>query len=158
MSIIGHRICSLTAWQVKLSIRYLHHESTLVLKQPAVLFQDNHLLVINKPVGWHSVPNPHPDLSRCLLSELKNRRLGGGSKKDFLLPVHRIDQPCSGVLLFAKTKKAASRLSTHWKNKLVQKEYLCVVPGAHIDGLAGNSSVSADGWYSLQGKISAARK
>jgi hypothetical protein len=45
-------------------------------------------------------------------------QLGGGSRKDFLKPLHRINQPCSGVLLLGKTSKAASRITTLWKKKL----------------------------------------
>jgi 23S rRNA pseudouridine1911/1915/1917 synthase len=122
------------------------------LKPPTVLFSDNHLLVVNKPAGWHSVPNPQPS-PKCLLSELKRLQLGGGSRKDFLLPLHRIDQPCSGVLLLGKTSKAASRITTLWKNKLVEKDYLCVVSASRTARLQHISSDLDDGWYSLQGQM-----
>ena len=48
---------------------------------------------------------------------------------DFLLPMHRIDQPCTGALLYAKNSKAGTRITTEWKKGLVAKEYWCVVEG-----------------------------
>jgi 23S rRNA pseudouridine1911/1915/1917 synthase len=104
------------------------------LLPPTILYSDNHILVVNKPVGWHSVPNPE-ESPKCLLSELKRNQWGGGSAKDFLLPLHRIDQPCSGVLMLAKTSKAASRITSLWKQKRVKKEYLCVVSTSRLPRL-----------------------
>lgn len=96
------------------------------LLTPSVLFSNNHLLVIHKPPGWSSMPvksTPH----KSLLDNLVARRMGGGSQKDFLIPLHRIDQPCTGVMMFARTSKAASRVTKVWKQQLVQKTYLCVL-------------------------------
>ena len=121
------------------------HSSNLPLQPPAVIYSDNHLLVVDKPVGWHSVPN-HPSSSsknfenKCLLTELKRKKLGGGSRKDFLLPLHRIDQPCSGLLLFGKTSKAATRITRLWKKKKVEKDYICVVSGSQLSTLENASS------------------
>jgi 23S rRNA pseudouridine1911/1915/1917 synthase len=129
------------------------------LCDPTVLFSNNHLLVVNKPAGWHSVPNPQPS-PKCLLSKLKGMELGGGSKSDFLIPLHRLDQPCSGVLLFAKTSKAASRVTTLWKRKMVQKDYLCVVRASRLSYLVDNSNIDVSGsttrngrWFTLKGNI-----
>lgn len=128
------------------------HFSSLI--KPTVLFQDNHLLAVNKPAGWHSVPNPGPPSDKCLMTELKRMELGGGSHKDFLLSLHRVDQPCSGVLLFAKTSKAATRVTTIWKKKLVQKEYLCVVSKDRVESLLHASQKILDSsWYSLDGLV-----
>jgi 23S rRNA pseudouridine1911/1915/1917 synthase len=122
------------------------------LLPPTILFSDNHLLVVNKPVGWHSVPNPE-ESPKCLLSELKRNQWGGGSAKDFLLPLHRIDQPCSGVLMLAKTSKAASRITSLWKQKRVQKEYLCVVSTSRLARLQQVSTVvpEKNDWQVLKG-------
>ena len=125
--------------------------SLTALLPPTVLYSDNHLLVVNKPVGWHSVPNLE-ESPKCLLTELKRMKLGGGSQNDFLASLHRIDQPCSGVLLVGKTSKAAGRITTLWKEKRVEKEYLCVVsaPRLHLLEQASSSS-SKRGWHTLQG-------
>lgn len=117
---------------------------------PEILFSDNHLLVVNKPPGYLSVPNLRPS-PKCLLSHLKRLKLGGGRNNDFLLPLHRLDQPCSGVLMFGKTSKAASRITKLWKKKLVQKEYQAVVSSSRVVEL-GNKSVSIEReWHNLKG-------
>ena len=133
--------------------------------KPTILFQDNHLVAVNKPPRWLSVPNPPGVRSRksqCLLNYLKTvKRVGGGSDRAFLLPLHRLDQPCSGLLLFGKTSKAASRIQPQWK--FVEKTYLAVVPTECLDNLRRNSSrtVAHDGvdengssdWLELRGII-----
>ena len=106
------------------------------LATPTTIFSNHHLLVVSKPAGWLSIPShdgPSSSSSssgsskKCLLTYLKRRGLGGGSNNDFLLPVHRLDQPCTGVLALAKNSKAASRIQRAWAKGQVLKEYLCVV-------------------------------
>jgi hypothetical protein len=118
---------------------------------------------VNKPPGWHAVPNlrrtaaPLPrqrrpgDESagdgddRCLWTHLRlDRRLGGGSDQGFLLPVHRVDQPCSGIQLYAKTRRAASALQSGW-NARVRKSYLAVLesPRRGLEELREASSSSS---------------
>ena len=158
------------------------------LLPPTVIYSDNHLLAVNKPAGWHSVPNVPKERDKkrsrsngkvdndkttkrlienekCLLTHLQNIGLGGGSKKDFLVPLHRIDQPCTGVLLFGKTSKAASRITKVWKGKRkkkrnqqknsndqsrvirgVIKDYLCVVPTSRLGAMEA-ASISASTNY-----------
>jgi 23S rRNA pseudouridine1911/1915/1917 synthase len=114
------------------------------LLRPDVLFSNNHLLVVNKTPGWSSIPTKStPDKS--LLDHLISRKLGGGSQSDFLVPLHRIDQPCSGVMMFGKTSKAASRVTKVWKQQLVEKTYLCVLE----DPLREEGS--ADEWQPMEG-------
>jgi 23S rRNA-/tRNA-specific pseudouridylate synthase len=125
-----------------------HHDADVSLPLPTVLYSNNHLLVVNKPAGWHSVPN-HPngegevivkESTKCLVTKLKSMRLGGGSQNTFLLPLHRIDQPCTGILMLGKTSKAASRITTLWKQKHVEKEYVCVVPSSRLGLLLAAST------------------
>ena len=108
------------------------HSSSL--ENPKSIFSNHHLLVTNKPTGWLSIPSHNGPSSsstggnkKCLLTYLKRKGLGGGSNNDFLLPVHRLDQPCTGVLALAKNSKAASRIQKAWAKGQVLKEYLCVV-------------------------------
>ncbi|CAJ1893537.1 unnamed protein product [Cylindrotheca closterium] len=124
------------------------------LEEPSIIYNDNHLLVVNKPPGWHSVPNPTHS-SKCLLTKLRDMQLGGGSRQDFLLPIHRIDQPCSGLLLFGKTSKAASRITKLWKQKQVQKFYLAAVSSSNLEYLQRYSvpSKDSDEWFTLQGAL-----
>jgi 23S rRNA pseudouridine1911/1915/1917 synthase len=89
-----------------------------------VLFEDNHLLALDKPAGMPSVPDDSGDPS--LLDEakawLKEKYAKPGAV--FLGVVHRLDRPVSGVQLFARTSKAASRLSESWRSGAARKEYL----------------------------------
>lgn len=65
------------------------------LLEPSIVFTNNHLLLVNKPPGYHSQPNESPSMgnnAKCMLTKLKSMALGGGSSKDFLLPMHRLDQ------------------------------------------------------------------
>lgn len=88
---------------------------------------------MNKPAGWitvaHSDNTYEQRTKQCLLSNLKQRNLGGGSNADFLKPLHRIDQPCTGAVIYAKNGKAATRISNAWKKGQVHKEYYCIVEG-----------------------------
>jgi len=106
------------------------------LETPDIIYSNNHLLVVNKPAGWKSQPGNGGGSSsssaidpKCLLTYLKSQSLGGGSNKDFLIPTHRLDQPCSGVLIFAKNGKAASRVQVAWARRNVKKTYWVVVEG-----------------------------
>ena len=113
-----------------------------LLPPPSVLFSNNHLLVVNKAPGWSSMPTKSTP-EKSLLDHLIARKLGGGSENNFLVPLHRIDQPCSGVMLLAKTSKAASRVTQIWKKHKVEKTYLCVLEHPLVD--------LADEWQLLEG-------
>lgn len=88
-----------------------------------ILYEDKHLLVINKPAGLatQSARMSEPDV----VSELKNYLAGKNpGKAPYLGVIHRLDQPVEGILLFAKTKQAAAGLSGHFL-----KQYLALVEG-----------------------------
>lgn len=89
-----------------------------------ILYEDNHLLAVDKPAGMPVVPDASGD--RSLLdaakAHLKEKHAKPGEV--FLGVVHRLDRPVSGVVLFARTSKAASRLSAAWREGGgVRKEY-----------------------------------
>ena len=92
-----------------------------------VLYEDNHLVAVNKPSGW---PSAHFDgtdetVDRLVKSYLKEKY--GKPGNVFLGIVHRLDKPVSGVLLFARTSKGAARLSEQFRDNLVEKVYWAVV-------------------------------
>lgn len=94
-----------------------------------VLFMDNHVLVIVKPPG---IPVQEEISGRVdLLTALKDylKELLEKPGNVFLGLVHRLDQPVSGVMVFARTSKAAGRLSEAFNNRTVDKKYLAVVHG-----------------------------
>lgn len=98
------------------------------LEKPArpltILYQSEHLVAINKPAGLlvhRSALDRHEH--RNALRMLKEQT------GHYLYPVHRLDKPTSGVLVFALSKEAASDLSFQFENGLVQKTYIAIVRG-----------------------------
>ena len=90
------------------------------------LFEDEQIIVCEKPAG---VAVQTKRLGQAdMESLLKNRRAGKG-ELPYIGVVHRLDQPVSGVMVFAKTSKAASRLSNQVREKIFKKKYLAVVDG-----------------------------
>ncbi|MCI3937380.1 RluA family pseudouridine synthase [Chryseobacterium aahli] len=93
-----------------------------------IVYEDNHLLVINKKVGQLVQGDKTGDES--LLDSIKNYIKIRDNKPGnvFLGLVHRIDRPTSGLVIYAKTSKALSRLTQMVKNREVKKTYWAVVP------------------------------
>ncbi|HLU21195.1 MAG TPA: RluA family pseudouridine synthase [Bacillaceae bacterium] len=94
-----------------------------------VLFEDNHLLFVEKPVN---VPvqedsSRDMDLLTFLKEDIKIRYNKPGNV--YLGLLHRLDRPVGGVMVFAKTSKAASRLSDAFRTHSVTRKYLAVVRG-----------------------------
>ena len=96
---------------------------------PEILHEDNHLLVVVKPpdVPVMADSSGDPDMLTLLKDFLKKR--DGKPGNVFLGLVHRLDRPVGGVMVFAKTSKAASRLSAQIRERETGKEYLAVVLG-----------------------------
>ena len=94
-----------------------------------VLYEDNHLLGLYKPAGLLVQGDRTGD--PCLLdlgkSWLKARYDKPGQV--FLGLVHRLDRPVAGAVMFARTSKAAARLSAQFRERRVTKDYLAVVHG-----------------------------
>lgn len=99
-----------------------------------VLFEDNHLLVAVKPANMLSQADDtgDMDLLTWLKEDLKRRHAKPGNV--FLGLVHRLDRPVGGVMVFAKTSKAASRLSDQVRTRLMRKTYRAVVRGNPGEG------------------------
>lgn len=95
-----------------------------------VLYEDNHVLVVVKPVNMPTQEDESGDLDllNVLKQELKERY--GKPGNVFLGLVHRLDRPVGGAMVFAKTSKAASRLSETVRSRSFGKKYLAVVHGA----------------------------
>ncbi len=101
----------------------------MIFETPQILFEDNHLLVALKPPGLpaQSGRQSLPDMAGLLKRDLALRH--GKPGQVFLALVHRLDQPVSGLMVFAKTSKAASRLSKAFRERQVEKDYLALVRG-----------------------------
>jgi 23S rRNA pseudouridine1911/1915/1917 synthase len=92
-----------------------------------VLYEDNHLIAVNKPCGWPSAhfSGDEETMDRVVKAYLKEKY--GKPGNVFLGVVHRLDKPVSGVLMFARTSKGAARLSEQFRDNLVEKVYRAVV-------------------------------
>ncbi len=92
-----------------------------------IIYEDNHLIVINKRVGDISQKDQTGDVS---LNEVVKEYIKEKYNKPgavYLGVVHRLDRPTSGIIVFAKTSKALSRLNDSFKNRETQKTYWAVV-------------------------------
>jgi len=94
-----------------------------------IIYEDNHLLVVEKPANVLSQGDEtgDPDMLTLLKQDIKERYNKPGEV--YLGLVHRLDRPVGGVMVFAKTSKAASRLSDQIRRRTFQKTYLAVVHG-----------------------------
>ncbi len=95
----------------------------------SIIFEDNHLLVVEKPVNIpvQQDQSTDPDLLTLLKEDIKIRYQKPGNV--YLGLVHRLDRPVGGVIVFAKTSKAASRLSDVIRRNALDRTYLAVIKG-----------------------------
>ncbi len=95
-----------------------------------VLFLDHQLLVIDKPPGMLVQEDATGDLDLLRLGKrfVKDRFDKPGNV--FLGLVHRLDRPASGVVVLARTSKAAARLSEQFRSRTPEKDYLAIVEGS----------------------------
>jgi len=94
-----------------------------------IVYEDNHLLILNKLPGEISQADKtgDPSLTEVLKDFIKERDDKPGQV--FLGLVHRLDRPTSGLLLFAKTSKALERLNEIFRERQVDKRYWALVEG-----------------------------
>jgi 23S rRNA pseudouridine1911/1915/1917 synthase len=103
-----------------------------------IIFEDNHLLVINKDAGVlvqgdKTGDTPLSDLAKAYVKE-KYQKPG----EVFMGVIHRIDRPVSGLVLMARTSKALERMNEQFKNRAIEKKYLAVIrnrPAANAGNL-----------------------
>lgn len=102
-------------------------------KDLQVLFEDNHIIVVVKPQNVPSQEDKSGDLD--MLTIVKRYLVEKYNKPGdaYVGLVHRLDRPTGGVMIFAKTSKAAARLCEQIKNNEVEKNYLCIVHGKPIE-------------------------
>lgn len=94
-----------------------------------VVYEDNHVIVVVKPQNIPSCPDETGDTD--MLSVVKEYLIKTYNKPGdaYVGLVHRLDRPTGGVMMFAKTSKAAARLSEDIKQGKAEKKYLAVVVG-----------------------------
>lgn len=97
------------------------------IKDLKILYEDNHIIVVLKPINVLSQSDKtgDPDMLSLLKSYIKEKYNKPGNV--YLGLVHRLDRPTGGIMVFARTSKAASRLSKQVKDGTLKKTYLAVV-------------------------------
>ena len=98
-----------------------------------ILFEDEHLIVVNKPADLLSVPDRY-NAEIPNLTALLGQRYG-----DPIIPVHRLDKPTSGVIMYARTKEAHQEMNRQFQEREVDKIY-----HALVDGQLGEEEVQVD--------------
>lgn len=111
-----------------------------------VIYEDEHLAIVNKPGGYPSSGNYFRTIENALPYNLV-----ASSERDKLInlqPVHRLDNPTSGVLLIAKTHSSRTLLSVLFEKHQVEKQYIAIVEGK-LDDLNGEIQSKIEGKASL---------
>ena len=92
-----------------------------------VIYEDDHIAVINKPAGYPTSGNYHKTIKNALPFNLQASK--EIDKLEIPQPAHRLDNPTSGILLCAKTNKALIELNRQFQDKEIQKTYIAIVEG-----------------------------
>ena len=101
-----------------------------------IIYEDNHIIVVEKKPNIPSQSDKTEDLDMLTLVKQYIKEKYNKPGNVYVGLVHRLDRPVGGIMIFAKTSKAASRLSEQVRNKDFGKEYLAVVDGK-IDNVQG---------------------
>ena len=121
--------------------------TNLKLKKSEILFEDNHLIIINKKPGVLVQGDITGDISLIEITKdyIKNKYNKKGNV--FLGLVNRIDRPTSGIVIFAKTSKALSRMNEILRNREIQKIYWLIISNK----FASNNG-KIEGWFRKNSK------
>lgn len=97
-----------------------------IFKNIDILYEDNHLLVVNKPINMLMQSDKTNDIDLLTIMKEYIRVTYNKPNEAFLAMVHRLDRVTGGVCVFAKTSKAASRLSNQIRLQQWDKSYLII--------------------------------
>lgn len=96
---------------------------------PSIIYEDNHLLIVEKSSGWLVQPDETGDAT---LTDWVTEYIRKKYKKEgnvFCQPCHRLDRPVAGLVAFARTSKALERMNKMFRDHEIQKTYLAIVGG-----------------------------
>lgn len=94
-----------------------------------VIYEDNHIIVVEKPVNIPSQGDKTGDTDMLTIIKQYIKEKYNKPGNVYLGLIHRLDRPVGGVMVFAKTSKAAARLSEEVREKVFQKTYLVIANG-----------------------------
>lgn len=135
-------------------------EDGKVMSKLNVLYEDNHIIVVLKPVNVLSQSDSTGDLSLLDMVKQYVKEKYNKPGNVYIGLVHRLDRPVGGIMVFARTSKAAARLSKQMLENNFSKKYYAIVSGClekeedtYVDKLKkldnGNTIVSEDGKKSV---------
>ena len=99
------------------------------MEELKVIYEDNHIIVVEKPVNIPSQGDKTGDIDMLTIIKQYIKEKYNKPGNVYLGLIHRLDRPVGGVMEFAKTSKAASRLSEEVREKIFQKTYLVIANG-----------------------------
>ncbi len=99
------------------------------MQELKVIYEDNHIIVVEKKPNIPSQSDKTGDTDMLAIVKEYIKEKYNKPRNVYLGLVHRLDRPVGGIMIFAKTSKAASRLSNQVREKIFRKEYLAVVDG-----------------------------
>ncbi|MDR0979125.1 MAG: RluA family pseudouridine synthase [Lachnospiraceae bacterium] len=99
------------------------------MQELKIIYEDNHIIVVEKPVNIPSQQDKTDDIDMLTIIKKYIKEKYNKPGDVYLGLVHRLDRPVGGVMVFAKTSKAASRLSEAVRNKEFTKTYLVIADG-----------------------------
>ena len=94
-----------------------------------VLYEDNHIIVVEKMPNVPSQGDKTNDVDMLTIVKQYIKEKYNKPGEVYLGLIHRLDRPVGGVMVFARTSKAAARLSEQVRNKVFKKQYLAIVDG-----------------------------
>lgn len=94
-----------------------------------IIYEDNHIIVAQKPVNIPSQGDKTGDIDMLTIIKQYIKEKYNKPGNVYLGLIHRLDRPVGGVMVFAKTSKAASRLSEQVREKIFKKKYLVIANG-----------------------------
>ncbi len=99
------------------------------MEELKVIFEDNHIIVVEKKPNIPSQADKTNDVDMLTMIKAYLKEKYNKPGDVYLGLIHRLDRPVGGVMVFAKTSKAASRLSEQVRQKALKKQYLTIVDG-----------------------------
>lgn len=99
------------------------------MEELKILYEDNHVIVVQKIPNIPSQGDKTNDVDMLTMIKQYIKEKYNKPGEVYLGLIHRLDRPVGGVMVFAKTSKAASRLSEQVRNKVLKKTYLAIVDG-----------------------------
>lgn len=100
-----------------------------LLKKINIIYEDNHIIVVEKPINVPTCEDDSKDIDLLSLVKFYLKEKYNKPGNVYLGLVHRLDRPVGGIMVFAKTSKAASRLNEQIRENKIEKKYYCVVSG-----------------------------